>query len=178
MDRNYTNGSHNDEQGLRTFVGVEVENTPMRGQQTLFVVGVQDYNTVAAIANSQGIKHIYLGANHSFKVTGQYGTDQEITGWESLVLGLIGLNFWVTLDFDIKYTEWVLEAGFAEHRRFIPMISAKLPYINQLGYNACLKLDDKGFEASNTGVWVHSIHNLMSRETYTDWDQYKGDTLV
>lgn len=169
MDRNYTNGSHNDDQGLRTFVGIEVENTPMRGNATLFVVGIQDADTVATIADAQGIKHIYLGANHSF--------DTDIQ-WESFVFALLKLDFWVTLDFDIQHTEWVLECGFTEHRRFIPMISAKLPYINQLGYNACLKLDDKGFEASNTGVWVHSIHNLMSRETYTDWDQYKGDTLV
>jgi hypothetical protein len=169
MDRNYTNGSHNDTQGNRTFVGVEVENTPMRGNTTLFVVGIQDADTVATIADAQGIKHIYLGANHSFDTNDH---------WENFVFALLKLDFWVTLDFDIRHTEWVLECGFTEHRRFIPMISAKLPYINQLGYNACLKLDDKGFEASNTGVWVHSIHNLMSRETYTDWDQYKGDTLV
>lgn len=171
MDRNYTNGSHNDEQGLRTFVGVEVENTPMRGQQTLFVVGLQNPKEIMELAEQHGCKHIYLGANHSF-------TDRNQETWEAVALVLLKNDLWVTLDFDIQHTEWVLECGFTEHRRFIPMISAKLPYINQLGYNACLKLDDKGFEASNTGVWVHSIHNLMSRETYTDWDQYKGDTLV
>jgi hypothetical protein len=169
MDRNYTNGSHNDDDGNRTFVGTEVENTPMKGQRTLFVVGIQDPDAVAAIAVDKGVKHIYLGANHSFKPD---------VKWEGLVFGLLKKDFWVTLDFDIQHTEWVLECGFSENRRFIPMISAKLPYIDQLGYNACLKLDDKGFEATNHGVWVHSLHTLLDRNTFTSWDQYTGDTLV
>jgi hypothetical protein len=169
MDRNYTNGSHNDNDGNRTFVGTEVENTPMKGQRTLFVVGIQDPEAVAAIAVDQGVNHIYLGANHSFKPNDE---------WEGLVLGLLKKDLWVTLDFDIQHTEWVLECCFTENRRFIPMVSAKLPYINQLGYNACLKLDDKGFEATNPGVWVHSLHTLLARNTFTSWDQYTGDTLV
>ena len=178
MNRDYTNGSHNDNNGNRIFVGVEVENTPMKGNLTAFVVGIQDPHSIAALATAHGIKHIYLGANHSFSLTGEHGTDEEIKGWEHLVKTLLKLEFWVTLDFDIRYTEWILESGFTENRRFTPMISAKLPYINQLGYNACLKLDDRDFAATNSGVWVHSLHNLMDRDTYTDWDQYQGDTLV
>jgi hypothetical protein len=38
-----------------------------------------------------------------------------------------------------------------------------------------LKIDDKDFDATNPGVWCHSLHSLMSRETFTSWDDYKGD---
>ena len=35
------------------------------------------------------------------------------------------------------------------------MISVLLPYIDQQwNYNACIKIDDKDFKASNPGVWV------------------------
>ena len=55
------------------------------------------------------------------------------------------------------------------------MISVKLPYIQQLGYNAIIKLDDKDFKASNPGVWCHSLHDLMDREKFTDWSKYSLD---
>lgn len=160
------------------FIGTEVEHTPMLGERTLFVVGMQDPTEVAKTATFEGIKHIYLGANHSFSVTGEWGTDEEVKGWEGLVFGLLKKGFWVTLDFDVRYTEWILESGFSEHNQFIPMISVKLPYIDQLGYNACLKLDDKDFDASNHGVWVHSVHKLLDRQVFTDWSKYTKDTII
>ena len=69
----------------------------------------------------------------------------------------------------------LLESGLTEHRRFIPMISVKLPYIQQLGYNATIKLDDKDFEATNPGVWCHNLQSLTNRNVFTDWDEYKND---
>jgi hypothetical protein len=58
------------------------------------------------------------------------------------------------------------------------MISVKLPYIEQLGYNACLKIDDKDFDASNPGVWVHRVHDLKSKSLFTDWSKYTTDEIV
>jgi hypothetical protein len=59
------------------------------------------------------------------------------------------------------------------------MISVKLPYIQQLGYNATIKLDDKDFAASNPGVWCHSLHSLTKREgVFTDWSKYTNDEVV
>ena len=58
------------------------------------------------------------------------------------------------------------------------MISVKLPYINQLGYNATLKLDDRDFDATNPGVWCHSIHKLQDRSVFTDWSKYTKDQSV
>ena len=38
--------------------------------------------------------------------------------------------------------EDVLEEGWNEKNNFISMISVKMPYVNQLNYNACIKIDD------------------------------------
>jgi hypothetical protein len=57
------------------------------------------------------------------------------------------------------------------------MISVKLPYINQFNYNAVIKLDDTGFNKTNPGVWVHSLHDLQSRSTFTDWSKYTNDEV-
>jgi hypothetical protein len=59
------------------------------------------------------------------------------------------------------------------------MISIKLPYIQQLGYNATIKLDDKDFAATNPGVWCHSVHTLMQRDqVFTGWDKYTKDEVI
>ena len=104
-----------------------------------------------------------------------YSQDQE---YDNMVFPLLKEGFWVTLDFPVTDTEWVLESGYTEYNRFIPMISVKLPYIDLLGYNACLKVDDKDFDATNPGVWVHKVHDLKTRETFTDWSKYTTDEII
>lgn len=152
------------------FVGSEVEQTPMFGQQTLFVVGIQPLkDVIQQIHILTDCQHVYLGANHSFVPNDE---------WDGLINSLLDKGWWVTLDFDIKHTEWVLDNGWTEHNKFIAMVSAKLPYIEQLGYNACLKLDDKDFDASNPGVWTHRIHDLKSTSVFTDWSKYTQDKII
>ena len=58
------------------------------------------------------------------------------------------------------------------------MISVKLPHIQQLGYNATIKLDDVDFDATNPGVWCHSVHSLQNRNTFTPWSKYTKDTTL
>jgi len=41
-----------------------------------------------------------------------------------------------------------------------------------------LKIDDVDFDATNPGVWTHSLHSLMSRDTFTSWDQYSKDQTI
>jgi hypothetical protein len=53
-----------------------------------------------------------------------------------------------------------------------------LPYLNQLGYNATLKIDDKDFAATNPGVWCHNLQDLLGRDRFTDWDQYGKDEII
>ena len=103
----------------------------------------------------------------------------EWAKWELMIYHWLEKDYWCTLDIDIQCVEGLLESGLTEHDRFIPMISAKLPYIQQLGYNAVLKLDDRDFRATNPGVWCHSLHNLMKRDmVFTDWSKYTQDAKL
>lgn len=173
MKRIYDQGTKED---VEYFVGTEVEHTPAYGKKTLFVVGTKDYEEIKRYANGHGCKHIYCGANMSFNITDN--VESQWNPWESMIFPMLKDGFWVTLDVDASQIEGLLESGLTEYNRFIPMISVKLPYIDQLGYNACLKLDDKDFDASNPGVWVHKVHDLKTRQVFTDWSKYTTDEII
>jgi hypothetical protein len=167
MKRVYDQGENIED--IQYFVGTEVEHTPQYGKKTLFVVGIQNYSDIVHSAEMHGCKHIYLGANMS------WSKDES---WDEMVFPLLQYGYWVTLDFPVQDIEWVLECGYTEYNRFIPMISVKMPYIDLLGYNACLKIDDKDFDASNPGVWVHRVHDLKNKSVFTDWSKYTTDTII
>ena len=95
-----------------------------------------------------------------------------------MIRPFLAKGYWCTLDIDVTATEGLLEGGLCESNNFIPMISVKLPYIQQLGYNATLKLDDKDFDATNPGVWCHSVHELQNRAVFTDWSKYAKDETL
>ena len=161
----------------KMFVGTEVEHTPALGMRTLFVIGYQDPQAVVAMAQEQNCPHIYFGANQSFPNL-RVNDGAEWAKWELMIYHWLEKDYWCTLDIDIQCVEGLLESGLTEHDRFIPMISAKIPYIQQLGYNAVLKIDDRDFRATNPGVWCHSIHQLQSRRTFTDWSKYTQDAKL
>lgn len=164
-------GHHN----ASLFVGTEVEHTPAFNKKTLFVVGVQSAELIEAAYIAHHCEHIYFGANQSFAPDGSSTYHCE---WEDMIFHFLKKNYLCTLDFDVSDTEGLLESGFTEYYNFIPMISVKLPYIQQLGYNATLKLDDRDFKATNPGVWCHSVHTLQSRDQYTDWSKYTKDEVI
>jgi len=164
------------------FIGTEVEHSPAYGMKTLFVIGVQSTEDIEKILDDpytqidQKIEHVYFGANQSFP-TGR-ATSQDWTRWENMIMPFIGRGYWCTLDIDVREVEGLLESALVEYHKFIPMISVKLPYIQQLGYNATIKLDDTNFAHSNPGVWCHSVHALTKRSTFTDWSKYTKDEIV
>ena len=162
-------------ENTKFFYGTEVEHTPALGKKTLFVVGVQSIDDIAA--NIQGCEHIYFGANQSFP---NINTNDYVkwTQWENMILSFLQKGYLCTLDIDVGCVEGLLESSLPEDDNFIPMISVKLPYIRQLGYNAVLKLDDKDFAATNPGVWCHSIHKLQNRDHFTDWSKYTKDETL
>jgi hypothetical protein len=184
MKRDYKDGVKDN---ITFFTGVEIERTPAYGMKTLFVVGVHDPYTILDIVKesrsytdqSKHITHIYFGANQSFKTKGVNDVETW-RPWENMIYVCLDSEYdlWCTLDFDICETEGLLESGLTEKRRFIPQISVKLPYIQQLGYNATLKIDDKDFKASNPGVWCHNLQDLLGRDRFTNWDQYGKDEII
>ena len=171
---------HNGE--TKFFIGTEVEHTPAYGQKTLFVIGLQNYKEILTRALNNGCGHIYLGANQSFRpnvgAAHNVRNEDNWRDWNFIIDSLLKENIWVTLDYDIDHHEEVLEEGWVESNTFIPIISVKLPYINQLNYNACIKIDDKDFKASNPGVWVHSVQDLQKRKVFTDWTKYTKDEII
>ena len=175
MEREYAVGTKDD---VTMFIGKEIEHTPAYNMQTLFVVGVHDPEEIVNRAHIHGAKHVYLGANQSFNIDLDGEIDEQLEDWDAMVNALSEADLWVTLDFDAKYHMAVLESGYSEYDRFIPMISVKLPYINHLGYNACIKLDDTDFRKSNHGVWVHRVHDLQDTSKFTDWSKYTQDKVI
>ncbi len=164
----------NQRQDVIYFIGTEVENTPMKGEQTLFVVGVQPPHEIQKRAEEHDIKHLYFGTSQSFTPKDQ----EEFTSWTNMIKAMLAANYWCTLDFGVEYANNVLEMGLDEHDKYISMISVKLPYIKQFNYNATLKIDDTTWGHSNPGVWCHSLHELQKRRVYTDWSEYVGDTTI
>jgi hypothetical protein len=168
---------------VKFFIGTEVEHTPALGLKTLFVVGVQPIVDIIQTLSdpytqiNQPIEHIYFGANMSFPnpPVNDFHTWKL---WEDMIKPCLGTGILCTLDVDSTCVEGLVESDLTEYSNFIPMISVKLPYMSQLGYNATIKLDDRDFAASNPGVWCHSLHTLQNREVFTPWSRYTKDEIV
>lgn len=160
------------------FVGTEVENTAMKGEKTLFVVGIKDpleiYKILETVEAAQGVRHIYLGTSQCFHPK----TTEDWCEWDAFITRLLKANLWVTLDFGVEYAGHINEYSWNEYNNFIPMISVKIPFIKLYNYNTTVKLDDTTWGHSNPGVWCHPLNELMTRDVYTDWKDYTGDTPV
>lgn len=169
MKRDYENGTS---EGVVFFTGIEIEHTPAYGKKTLFVTGVQPVEHIAL--NLQGCEHIFFGANHSFNPQ----TYEEHKAWEDMILFFLDKQYLCSLDIPINQIEEFHESGYCEYNNFIPQIRVPIPYIKLWNYNTMLKIDDKDFNATNPGVWSHSLHSLMDRSKFTDWLQYKNDKVL
>ena len=159
------------------FIGKEVEHSPAFGQQTLFVVGIQDASVIINLVKNNRCTHVYFGANQSFPKLDTNDGDSW-REWEGMILECLQAGLLCTLDLDVTCAEGLAESGLIEYNNFIPMISIKLPYIQLLGYNATIKLDDKDFAKTNPGVWCHSLHDLKDRSKFTDWSRYTQDEVI
>ena len=162
---------------INFFIGTEVEHTPAKGKRTLFVVGVHNEQVITTLAKNSECPHIYFGANMSFPNPDVNDADTW-KSWEFMITEALKEGFLCTLDIDVKSAEGLAESGLTDYNNFIPMISVKLPYVQLLGYNATIKLDDKDFRATNPGVWCHSLHELRDRKVFTDWSQYTKDEVI
>jgi hypothetical protein len=161
------------------FAGVEVENSPAKGMRTLFVVGIQPVDTIIANVLNSKSQHVYIGANMSLHNLANDDHDGW-REWDRMIEGVLdsGAVDYVTVDFTSAQVDGFLESRASEDNRVIPMISVKLPYTRLLNYNTTIKIDDKDFNATNPGVWCHSLHDLMNRDTFTPWHAYVGDNPV
>jgi len=158
--------------GVDFFTGTEVEKTPAFGKTTLFVVGVQSAESIAL--NLQGCEHIFFGANHSFDPK----NNLEWARWEGMIGYFLERGYLCSLDIPISAVEQFNDSCLCEYRNFIPQIRVSVPYTKLWNYNTMLKIDDKDFDATNPGVWCHSIHELQNRDHFTDWSKYTKDETI
>jgi hypothetical protein len=159
------------------FVGKEVEHSPAFGHKTLFVVGIQDASVITNLVKQNNCTHVYFGANQSFP-NPEVNDGDTWREWEGMITECLQKGLLCTLDLDVKSAEGLVEGSLIEYNNFIPMISVKLPYLQMLGYNATIKLDDKDFAATNPGVWCHQLHDLRDRNKFTDWSKYTQDEII
>jgi hypothetical protein len=171
MKRDYTGGVADD---VVFFIGNEVEHTPAYGLRTLFVTGVQPVDAIAL--NLQGCEHIFFGANHSFNPT--FNDYDGWKAWEDMIEFFLKKDYLCSLDIPLSAVEEFHDGVLNEHSHFIPQIRVPIPYVKLWNYNTMIKIDDKDFKATNPGVWSHSLHSLMDRSKFTDWNQYKNDEIV
>ena len=172
MKRTYDTGTADN---IIFFTGIEVEKTPAFGLKTLFVTGVQDYNKIMKFIKEEHCEHIFFGANHSYDPVGS----DEFEDWDLMIRAFTDQSILCSLDIPSTINlEWFLDGGLVESNYFIPQLRVVVPYIKQWGYNAMVKIDDKGFNASNPGVWCHSLHDLMDRNKFTPWSKYGLDNIL
>jgi hypothetical protein len=169
MKRDYTTGEADN---IQFFTGVEVEHTPAFGMMTLFVTGVHPIEEIAL--NLNGAEHIFFGANHSFNP--QNNLDWQ--RWETMIEFFLRKEYLCSLDIPMSAVEEFNENGLNDYNNFIPQIRVPIPYIKLWNYNTMIKIDDKDFNATNPGVWSHSLHTLKDRSKFTDWSQYKDDKIL
>ena len=161
------------------FTGIEVEKTPAFGMKTLFVTGVQPCDVIQNHYDEEQCEHIFFGANHSFNPGVNFPKDADAWDeWEGMIRYFLDKNILCSLDLPLSHAEALLETVLIESDNFIPQIRIPLPYITQYNYNTMIKLDDRDFNATNPGVWCHSLHDLMDREKFTDWGKYGLDKVL
>ena len=161
------------------FTGIEVEKTPAFGMKTLFVTGVQPCDVIQNHYDEEQCEHIFFGANHSFNPGVDFPKDADAWDeWEGMIEYFLNKNILCSLDLPLSHAEALLETVMIEKDNFIPQIRIPLPYIKLYNYNTMIKLDDRDFNATNPGVWCHSLHDLMDREKFTDWGKYGLDKVL
>ena len=158
------------------FHGIEVQNTPTFGLNTLFVVGIQEVDVIIDNAIHYNCDAIYFGKNQSFNAA----SVEEWNVWENMIRNVLDHpnQFWCSLDIDSNYILELHESGLTENHRFIPVISVKLPYIELLNYNTVLKFDDIDFDKTNAGIWCHRLHDIMDTNKFTHCKELSTSEII
>ena len=163
------------------FTGVEVERTSAYGQMTLFVTGVQDINKIEELYNKHNCTHIFFGANHSLQLIMDWKSQPPtaiLKTWEPMIEHFLNKEIQCSLDIPITMVEAVMASSFSKHKNFIPQIRVPLPHILEMNDNTMIKLDDKGYDQTNPGVWTIKLKNLRENNELTKWSEYTNDKEI
>lgn len=177
-------------EGVKFFIGPEIEQTPAFGKKTLFVVGLQETELVEKLAREHKTPHIFLSANRSldtlefvdghYIVPGPFGTTRA-EDWETQIHSLLDRGFMVSVDYPAHKHEMmlkVLNAGIWQSRNFVPVLSVAIPHVSTSSPNLTVKIDDSNFKATNPGVWCMHHREVTDSNRFTDWNEYGDDEII
>lgn len=165
------------------FTGVEVENTPFKGLETLFVAYhlktpekflQRVYHDLA----DRDTPHVYLGANQLYARKAFWS--EQLDCLLKVVPRLVEEELCVTLDLPAAvYTRLVSRhAGIAEvfaSTATCLLLSVPVSGANVMP-NISLKLDDAaGVNGPNTGVWTTTKRDIELSGGFTPWSAYSED---
>ena len=171
MKRDYKNGVKSD---VAFFVGAEVERTPTEGMKTLFVVDLQRTATVLRHAEKNSCKHIYFGANHSYKVM----NGQEVQSIASQLQYFLERDYHVTIDMNPAYKGFSEITKLLSYPKFTIVYGVTVENVKDIQGNVVIKIDDRDFKATNPGVWCWSVKDMMKKKNYTAWEEYGDDKTL
>ena len=170
MKRNYTDGVKED---IDFFVGKEVEKTKTKGMKTLFVVGLHRTATIIKHAEKNKCKHIYFGANHSFKTL----VGEEIIPLANQLRYFLDKNYWVT--FDTSPTPRFSDIlDLLQYKKFSIIYGLRMDNVKKMKGSVVIKIDDADFKATNPGVWCWSVNDMIDKKHFTEWAEYENDQII
>lgn len=156
------------------FVGPEVSNTPANSKKTLFVIGQQSSVSIEETARKNLTPHIYLGADHSFKL-------DNASSWDNTITALLDKGFMVTLEYEAHMHEHllnILNPGVWQSRLFIPLLSVRVPKIQSSNPNLTIKIDDSGFSETNDGIWCLHYKEVSDSNRFTAWNEFEFEEAI
>ena len=162
---------------VKWFIGTEVEHTPAFGKKTLFIVGIQDIVGIKQAYEKNECEHIFFGANHTYDPA----NEDEVGEWAFMMKPFLEDGILCTLDIPASQFEGLIhsfEDPYNAYDNFIPQLRVSIPFVQHWNYNTMIKIDDIDFEATNPGVWTHSLHDLQDRSKFTPWSDYSKDEVI
>ena len=95
----------------------------------------------------------------------------------SIIEYLVDNQYQVTLDISKTFDLTCIDM-FIDSEYFHIMYSLPIAYAERYKNAITVKVDDVGFNKTNTGVWCNPLENLMNDINKTEWNAYTTDEVI
>ncbi len=147
-------------------LGREVDNTIMKGKETLFVHGWQPKDEILSRAFNNKITHIHF-SNFNPANRNQYNL------WAELLDDLLDVkDLYTSLEFTPKYCPDIMNMKCNEYDNFIPIINIIIPDLAEYNENTSYKINDKYLTYSNDGIFSESIEKMTRKSYFEPYMKY------
>ena len=111
----------------------------------------------------------------SFKNT--VWSEDKTSKLREILDALLNERFQVTLDISKSFDLSTINM-FVENEYFHIMYSLPIPNAEKYAKANTIKIDDIGFNKTNTGVWCNPLDKLMDPVVKTEWSSYTTDEVI